>query len=43
MSFYATASKDGGAGDTIEVVNPKTRRKYLAVVTGAGEVEAVEN
>ena len=43
MSFYATASKDGGAGDTIEVVNPKTRRKYPAVVTGAGEVEAVEN
>lgn len=43
MSFYATASKDGGAGDTIEVVNPKTRRKYLAVVTGPGEVEAVEN
>mgnify|MGYP000980199677 CR=1 FL=1 len=43
MSFYATASKDGGAGDTIEVVNPKTRRKYLAVVTGPGEVEAVDN
>ena len=43
MSFYATASKGGGAGDTVEVVNPKTRRKYLAVVTGAGEVEAVEN
>lgn len=43
MSFYATASKDGGAGDTIEVVNPKTRRKYIAVVTGPGEVEAVDN
>lgn len=42
MSFNATASRDGGAGDTIEAVNPRTRRKYRAVVTGEGEAEAIE-
>jgi len=43
VSFSATASKNAGAGDIIEAVNPKTRKKYRAVVTGEGAAETVED
>jgi len=43
ISFSATASKNAGEGDIIEAVNPRTRKKYKAVVSGEGTAEAVEN
>lgn len=43
MSISASASKGGGAGDIIEVINLKTRKKYKAVIVDEGLVESVDN
>ncbi len=43
MSISASASKSGGAGDIIEVINLKTRKKYQAVIVDEGLVESVDN
>ena len=43
MSISASASKGGGAGDIIEVINLKTRKKYQAVIVNEGLVESVDN
>jgi flagella basal body P-ring formation protein FlgA len=42
MSISASASKGGGAGDIIEVINLKTRKKYKAVIVDEGAVESVD-
>ncbi len=41
MSISASASKSGGAGDIIEVINLKTRKKYQAVIVDEGLAEAI--
>jgi|GEM_PF-6667047 len=40
MAFDAIAEQSGSLGDEISVINPRTRKKYRALVTGDGEAES---